>query len=310
MRFLPPVAALALGPTTFDGDEYARRRPMAGVIHGTAGARRRPRRRPPRHHAVHRARHRSVARRRARDRRVGVEPVRLRAAAVGRTLRARPRPAPFRRAAAEPAPHRDDHRDARRTRCRGRHAPRPGAGPSHPARSGASTSTSSPTSRTRRRSSSQRWSPEARSPSPAGRHETTQVGARLIDLLPRFGARVELDGDRLTVHAPSSATARAGASAASISTSPRPANSYPTSSRSRRSPTSRRPSRASATSATTRPTGSPPSPPSSTRLGGRVTELDDGLRIEPAPLHGGPGAPTPITAWPRPARSSDSPCPA
>ena len=34
MRFLPPVAALALGPTTFDGDEYARRRPMAGVIHG------------------------------------------------------------------------------------------------------------------------------------------------------------------------------------------------------------------------------------------------------------------------------------
>src|SRR6478735_4396256 len=34
MRFLPPVAGLALGPTTFDGDEYARRRPMSGVIHG------------------------------------------------------------------------------------------------------------------------------------------------------------------------------------------------------------------------------------------------------------------------------------
>ena len=35
MRFLPPVAALALGPTTFDGDEYARRRPMAGDdLHG------------------------------------------------------------------------------------------------------------------------------------------------------------------------------------------------------------------------------------------------------------------------------------
>lgn len=28
MRFLPPVAALALGPTTFDGDAAARRRPM------------------------------------------------------------------------------------------------------------------------------------------------------------------------------------------------------------------------------------------------------------------------------------------
>ena len=34
MRFLPPVAALALGPTTFDGDEGARRRPMGGSIQG------------------------------------------------------------------------------------------------------------------------------------------------------------------------------------------------------------------------------------------------------------------------------------
>ena len=32
MRFLPPVSALALGPTTFDGDEGARRRPMAVTI--------------------------------------------------------------------------------------------------------------------------------------------------------------------------------------------------------------------------------------------------------------------------------------
>ncbi|BDZ53681.1 hypothetical protein GCM10025870_07540 [Agromyces marinus] len=37
MRFLPPVAALALGPTTFDGDEYARKRPMSGVIDGLHG---------------------------------------------------------------------------------------------------------------------------------------------------------------------------------------------------------------------------------------------------------------------------------
>jgi 3-phosphoshikimate 1-carboxyvinyltransferase len=37
MRFLPPVAALALGPTTFDGDEAARRRPMGGLIHGLQG---------------------------------------------------------------------------------------------------------------------------------------------------------------------------------------------------------------------------------------------------------------------------------
>jgi 3-phosphoshikimate 1-carboxyvinyltransferase len=32
MRFLPPVAALALGPTTFDGDPGARRRPMSTTI--------------------------------------------------------------------------------------------------------------------------------------------------------------------------------------------------------------------------------------------------------------------------------------
>jgi len=32
MRFLPPVAALALGPVAFDGDEYARRRPMKTTI--------------------------------------------------------------------------------------------------------------------------------------------------------------------------------------------------------------------------------------------------------------------------------------
>ena len=32
MRFLPPVAAMALGPVTFDGDESARRRPMRATI--------------------------------------------------------------------------------------------------------------------------------------------------------------------------------------------------------------------------------------------------------------------------------------
>lgn len=32
MRFIPPLASLALGPTTFDGDEGARRRPMSTTI--------------------------------------------------------------------------------------------------------------------------------------------------------------------------------------------------------------------------------------------------------------------------------------
>jgi 3-phosphoshikimate 1-carboxyvinyltransferase len=34
MRFVPPVAALALGPTVFDADEAARGRPMGGLIAG------------------------------------------------------------------------------------------------------------------------------------------------------------------------------------------------------------------------------------------------------------------------------------
>lgn len=34
MRFVPPVAALALGPVNFDGDEAARKRPMLGVLEG------------------------------------------------------------------------------------------------------------------------------------------------------------------------------------------------------------------------------------------------------------------------------------
>jgi 3-phosphoshikimate 1-carboxyvinyltransferase len=34
MRFLPPVAALADGPVSFDGDPYARERPMATMIDG------------------------------------------------------------------------------------------------------------------------------------------------------------------------------------------------------------------------------------------------------------------------------------
>lgn len=34
MRFVPPVAALALGPTTFDADDSARGRPMGAIIQG------------------------------------------------------------------------------------------------------------------------------------------------------------------------------------------------------------------------------------------------------------------------------------
>ncbi len=37
MRFVPPVAALAAGPVTFDGDPHARTRPMAEVLRGLRG---------------------------------------------------------------------------------------------------------------------------------------------------------------------------------------------------------------------------------------------------------------------------------
>ncbi len=37
MRFIPPVAALALGPTAFDGDDAARRRPMRTTIDSLRG---------------------------------------------------------------------------------------------------------------------------------------------------------------------------------------------------------------------------------------------------------------------------------
>ncbi|UQN15883.1 3-phosphoshikimate 1-carboxyvinyltransferase [Gulosibacter sp. ACHW.36C] len=37
MRFVPPLAGLALGPVTFDGDEGARRRPMAATLEALRG---------------------------------------------------------------------------------------------------------------------------------------------------------------------------------------------------------------------------------------------------------------------------------
>ena len=306
MRFLPPVAALALGPTTFDGDEGARRRPMGGSIDGAARARRRPRRRRPRRPAVHRARHRSGRGRRARDRRVGVEPVRVGPAALGAAVRAGTRPAPRRRAAAEPAAHRDDDRDPRRARRRGRRAPSPDAGRSHPGPI---------------RAIDVDIEPDLSNAAPflvaalvAGGSvtitgwpaETTQVGAQLAELLPRFGARV--DRRRRPAHR---ARARPGADGgrgirgvdldlseagelvpnlvalAAFADGP---STFTGIGHIRHHETDRLAALAAELNG----------------LGGAVTELDDGLRIEPAPLTAARGARTPTTAWRRPARSSAS----
>ena len=81
MRFVPPAAALADGPVRFDGDPRARERPMGTVLDAlrALGARIDGDRLP-----VHRDGTGGAARRRGRDRRVGVVAVRLRAAAVRR----------------------------------------------------------------------------------------------------------------------------------------------------------------------------------------------------------------------------------
>ncbi len=108
MRFVPPVAALADGPVVFDGDPHARLRPMHEVLEGLRGL----------GVAVEDedrgslpftvARHRPGARRRGHHRRVGLQPVRLRAAAGRAPLRRGRRRPPRRQAGAVPAAHRDD----------------------------------------------------------------------------------------------------------------------------------------------------------------------------------------------------------
>ncbi|MET1053336.1 MAG: 3-phosphoshikimate 1-carboxyvinyltransferase [Mycetocola sp.] len=110
--------------------------------------------------------------------------------------------------------------------------------------------------------------------------ETTQVGAELIDILPRFGATVTLDGDRLTVTgtgtisgvdldlttagelAPALVAIAAFADAPSTITGIGHIRHHET-------------DRLAALAT------------EFTKLGGNVTELDDGLRIDPRPLTGG-----------------------
>ena len=94
--------------------------------------------------------------------------------------------------------------------------------------------------------------------------ETTQVGADLETILPQFGATVTRDGRRphgrrrSRRHRRHAASGRRPRPLAAVASSPRP------SSRSRPSRAARAASRASRTCAGTRPTGSPRSPPSST----------------------------------------------
>ncbi|MDQ0574743.1 3-phosphoshikimate 1-carboxyvinyltransferase [Agromyces albus] len=118
--------------------------------------------------------------------------------------------------------------------------------------------------------------------------ETTQVGAQLVDLLPRFGARVEREPGRVTVHAPERTAdggrgirgveldlSEAGELAPNLVALAALADEPSTITgigHIRHHETDRLAALAAELNG----------------LGGRVTELDDGLRIEPAPLHAGP----------------------
>ena len=267
MRFLPAVAALADGPVRFDGDASALARPMGPVLTalralGRAGRRAR-RAGPP---AVHGARPRPAARRPGRHRRVGVQPVRLRAAArrprgstQGLTLRHTGRHA------AEPAAHRDDGRaccarPASRSTTRGptiwRVAPGPIAGRDVARRAGPVQRRAVPVRGAGRR----RHGARAR----AGRRAPRSPAACCRGSCERMGATTSLDGDVLTRDA---APAR---STASTWTCTPPARSPRPSPRSPPWPTPPPGCAASRTCAATRPTGSPRSRPRSRALGGQA----------------------------------------
>lgn len=287
MRFLPPVAALALGPTTFDGDEYARRRPMAGVIHGlqALGVDLDDDRRGTLPFTVHgtgavtggeleidasassqfvsalllsAARfERGLDLRHSGERLPSLPHIEMTIATLAAHGVAVDNPETGHWIVA-PGPIRGIDTDIE-----------PDLSNAAPfliaalVAGGSVTITGWPV-------------------------ETTQVGAQLIELLPQFGARVELDGDRLTVHAPAHASAEgrgirgvdldlseAGELVPNLVALAAFAEAPSTISgigHIRHHETDRLAALAAELNG----------------LGGRVTELDDGLHIEPAPLHGGP----------------------
>lgn len=287
MRFLPPVAALALGPTTFDGDEAARRRPMGGSILGlrALGVDINDDRRGALPFTVHGT--------------GSVEggPLELDASASsqfvsGLLLSA----ARFERGLdlrhtgdrLPSMPHIEMTIATLRARGVEVTVPEPGRwqvapGPIH--------------------AIDVHLEPDLSNAAPflvaalvAGGQvtitgwpaETTQVGARLAELLPRFGATVSLDDDRLTVRAPEPTEgggrgirgaeldlSEAGELAPNLVALAAFADEPSTITgigHIRHHETDRLAALVAELNG----------------LGGRITELDDGLRIEPVPLHAGP----------------------
>ncbi len=120
MRFVPPVAALSSATVHFDGDPHARTRPMAEVLTGLRGFGVRVDDDGRGTLPFDVVGHRRGARRTGDDRRLGLQPVHLGAAAGRGPLRRGRRRAPRRQARAVAPPHRDDGRVPARARRRGR----------------------------------------------------------------------------------------------------------------------------------------------------------------------------------------------
>lgn len=287
MRFLPPVAALALGPTTFDGDEHARRRPMSGVINGlqALGVDLDDDRRGTLPFTVHGTGG------------VGGGELEIDASASSQFVSALllsaarfDRGVDLRHSGERlpSLPHIEMTIDTLRARGVEVANPEPGRWIVAPGPIGAIDVDIEP--------DLSNAAPFLVAALVAGGsvtitgwpEETTQVGAQLIDLLPRFGARVEREADRLTVHAPTRGDdgargirgveldlSEAGELAPNLvalaALADRPSTILGIG-HIRHHETDRLAALVAEING----------------LGGRVTELDDGLRIEPAPLHGGP----------------------
>jgi 3-phosphoshikimate 1-carboxyvinyltransferase len=287
MRFLPPVAALALGPTTFDGDEGARRRPMAAVIHAlrALGVDLDDDGRGTLPFTVHGTG--AVAGGEleidASASSQFVSGLLLSAARFehGLDLRHTGERLPS-------LPHIEMTIETLRARGVEVRTPEPGRWQVSPGTIGATDVDIEP--------DLSNAAPFLVAALVAGGSvtitgwpaETTQVGAQLVELLPRFGARVERVGDRVTVHAPERGAdggrgirgveldlSEAGELAPNLVALAALADEPSTITgigHIRHHETDRLAALAAELNG----------------LGGRVTELDDGLRIEPAPLSAGP----------------------